>query len=59
VTRSEAIEWVRRTHDEDEIDSDTLDAVCRALGYDPEYLCGDEEDPMDRRWDTVCAEVSA
>lgn len=59
MTRAAALEWVRSQNEDDEIDSDDLDAALVALGYDPEVLRGDDEDPVDRRWDTAAAEVAS
>jgi hypothetical protein len=58
ISRADAIEWVRAHDDSDQLDDCELDEACRALGYDPEYLAGDEDDPTDRRWDVVCAECA-
>lgn len=57
MTRRQAISWVRAHDDMDGLDDDELDAVCKALGYDPNDLRGDAGDPIDRRWDVVCAAV--
>jgi len=57
VTRAEALRWAREVDDDADLDDADLDDACVALGYDPGYLRGDAEDPIDRRWDTVCAEV--
>lgn len=59
MTRAQALAWVSEQDEDGELDSDELDAACRALGYDPAYLAGDDEDPIDRRWDVVCAEVQS
>ena len=56
-TRADAIAWVRAQPEGIECDTDDLDAACRALGYDPDDLAGTEDDPTDRRWDTVCGEI--
>jgi len=55
MTSKQAREWIVESST---IDDDELDAALIALGYDPDYLRGDADDPTDRRWDTACAEVA-
>lgn len=58
MSRAQALRWIAAQPDDETPDDAELDRALRALGYDPDYLRGDDEDPIDRRWDTACAEVS-
>jgi len=58
MTSKQAREWIAAQDESSTIDDDELDAALIALGYDPDYLRGDADDPTDRRWDTACAEVA-